>query len=108
MMLRILLRLVEQAIERITVAKRFFDDHRDMKSAHSAMINIDNMIRRAMLHCVDEMNRIFQSCGDSFQETKEGALEVINPVSQNNNQWIKTICDCLEAHNVSLSFIYCV
>jgi len=89
------------AIERITTAKRFFDSHRDMKSAHGAMINIDNMIKRAMLHCVDEMNRIFKSCGCTFKEEKDGTLAVVSPVSDGNITWVKTICDCLEAHEVS-------
>ena len=71
-----------------------------MKSSHSAMINIDNMIKRAMLHCVEEMNRIYRSCGNTFEEDKEGAFRVINPVSESNLQWLKTICDCLEAHKV--------
>ena len=67
-----------------------------MKSSHSAMINIDNMIKRAMLHCVEEMNRIYRSCGNTFEEDKEGAFRV----SESNLQWLKTICDCLEAHKV--------
>jgi hypothetical protein len=89
-----------QAIERITTAKRFFDDHRDMKSAHGAMINIDNMIKRAMLHCVEEINRIFRSCGCTFNEEKDGSLNVVCPLSDGNMTWLKTICDCLEAHEV--------
>lgn len=92
--------LILQAIERITTAKRFFDDHRDMKSAHSAMINIDNMIKRAMLHCVEEMNRIFRSCGSTFKEEKDGTIVVVNPVGEGNTTWLKTICDCLEENQV--------
>lgn len=79
-----------------------------MKSSHSAMINIDNMIKRAMLHCVEEMNRIFRSCGSTFEENKrDGSLSVVNPVSEANLQWVKVICDCLEEHSVS-DFIHLV
>lgn len=90
-----------EAIERITEAKRFFDDHREMKSAHAAMINIDNMIKRAMLHCVDEMNRLFRSCGKTFEEAKDGTFVVINAMTDANASWTKTICDCLEEHQVT-------
>jgi hypothetical protein len=72
-----------------------------MKSSQSAVINIDNMIKRAMLHCVEEMNRIYRSCGNTFEECKDGSFVVVDPVSEGNVQWLKTICDCLEAHMVS-------
>eukprot|EP00602_Paraphysomonas_sp_CaronLab_P002363 CAMPEP_0185033494 /NCGR_PEP_ID=MMETSP1103-20130426/22481_1 /TAXON_ID=36769 /ORGANISM="Paraphysomonas bandaiensis, Strain Caron Lab Isolate" /LENGTH=656 /DNA_ID=CAMNT_0027569775 /DNA_START=21 /DNA_END=1988 /DNA_ORIENTATION=- len=89
-----------EAVERITIAKRYFDSHRDMKSSAAALTSIDGMIKRAMAHCIEEADRAYRTCGRCYR-IKDGEYVALNPMSEEIAASVKAICDCLETHNVS-------
>jgi hypothetical protein len=66
-----------------------------------------------MAHCVEEAERIFKSCGKTYELADDGTYQVgltpdrdlfpqhqskaMNPMSDNTAVAIKQICDCLGA-----------
>lgn len=83
-----------EAMERLLVAQEFFTSQRNMKSTLHALTAIDSLIRRAVAHCVDEIDRLLRTCGRSY-ELINGTFEPHNPMQPATADAVKLVCGYL-------------
>ena len=67
------------AMERLSSARKFFIAHREIKSSGTAIMNIDQLLKRALNMCLAEMQSLLELCGDAVEFT-EGAYQGVNPM----------------------------
>lgn len=83
-----------EAVDRLSVAQDFFLNQRNMKSTMNALASIDALIKRAMAHCVDEVERLLRQCGKCY-EVVNNTFEPDNPMQPATAEAIKQVCGYL-------------
>ena len=83
-----------EALDRLSVAQEFFNSQRQMKSTVNALASIDGLIKRAMAHCVDEVERLLRKCGKCY-EVVDNDFEPFNPIQQSTSDSLKLVCGYL-------------
>lgn len=48
-----------------------------------------------MSHCIDEVDRIYKSCGKTYELGDDGNYQATNPMTEDVAIAVKQICDCL-------------
>jgi hypothetical protein len=83
-----------EAVERLNTAQEFFNHQGYMRSTASALATIESLMKRALAHCVDELDRLFRRCGKSYALVEEGFVPV-NPMEPDVADKIKDLCSVL-------------
>lgn len=86
------------ALGKLTLAKKFFETHREIKSSGSVLINIEQLLKTAVASCAEAMEKLLVSCGRSV-ELVDGVYNIVNPISADVGKDISAICSILEANN---------
>jgi hypothetical protein len=105
-------------VERISLAKRYFDQHKDMKSSKEALASIEAMIKvfKSVFHhivfvthsacpalqkaidvCLDEAGGVYRSCGKCIELDDKQEVQSMNPLPDSMVSLLKSIGDCLGA-----------
>jgi hypothetical protein len=79
------------AMERLASARKFFIAHREIKSSGTAIMNIDQLLKRALNMCLAEMQSLLERCGDAVEFT-EGAYQGVNPMEDEIAKSFHEVC----------------
>lgn len=83
-----------EAIDRLSVAQEFFTTQRNMRSTMHALASVDALLKRAMAHCVDEVERLVRTCGKCY-EIDNDTFEPNNPMQPATAEAVKLVCGYL-------------
>lgn len=86
-----------EALDRLSVAQEFFNHQQNMKSTFHALAVVEALIKRALAHCVDEVERLMRTCGQCF-EIVNNVFEPLNPMKPATAEAIKVVCGYLSEH----------
>jgi hypothetical protein len=95
------------ALGRLSQAKKFFEDHREIKSSMTVLMTIDTLLRNAVMQCVAELERLLVPLGKTVEpeDGKEvGKYRVINPMPSAVAAELKTLFALFDKHNQRIHF----
>lgn len=87
------------ALGRLSYAKKFFEDHREIKSAPTVLMTIETLLRNAVMQCVAELERLLMPLGKTVQMDEEGVYQVVNPLSTTTATELKSLFALFDKHN---------
>lgn len=95
-----------EVLEKVTNAKKFFEENKDMRSTANALHNIDHMLKKALAQCNEEVERYYKSFGKTYEASTSphtpahapapADYQPINPVPDEAVPKIRIICEYLE------------
>lgn len=86
------------AMERLASARKFFIAHREIKSSGTAIMNIDQLLKRALQMCLAEVTSLLEKCGDAVEFT-EGGYQGVNPMEDHLAESFHEVCTTLNNNN---------
>lgn len=93
------------ALGRLSQAKKFFEEHREIKSGGTVLMTIDNLLRNAVVQCVQELERLLVPLGKSVEfSAEDGRYVVINPMSSAAAAEIKSLFALFDKHNQMIHY----
>lgn len=93
-----------EALGRLSQAKKFFEDHREIKSSMTVLMTIDTLLRNAVMQCVAELERLLVPLGKTVEVDDDGNYQVINPLSASISAELKSLFALFDKHNQKLHY----
>jgi len=82
-------------LNKLILAKKFFETHTEIKSSSSVLTTIKSLIKTALTSCETVFEKLMKTCTSSV-EIIDGTYNIINPLPANTVSDIKLICNNLE------------
>ena len=92
------------ALGRLTYAKKFFEDHREIKSAPTVLMTIETLLRNAIMQCVAELERLLVPLGKTVHMDEDGSFQVINPMSSSTAAELKRLFALFSKHTQKVHY----
>lgn len=85
-----------EAFKKLSQARIFFQEHKEIKSAQSVLSSIESLLQTATSICSQEFEKLLQQSGKSVDCVAPNYYEPVNPFSPEIIEDIKTLCDTFE------------
>lgn len=82
-----------EAFKKLSQAKIFFQEHKEIKSAQSVLSSIESLLQSATIACSQEFEKLLQQSGKSVECLAPNHFEPVNPFSPEIAKDMKMLCD---------------